>query len=626
MYSKSKTFALIALFLFVPLQKTFAIQDEDSKNILIIFSLNQGLIAYQILLENFKNTLREEYSKPYKLYVEYLNVGDFPDTSYQQFLFNRINEKYKEIPIDLLILGGPRTASIIKPYISNHIKNLPSISMDIFNPFEKNPEYSIHPNTTEIIQHFDIKKNFDLAFALFPDHSTLCIISGASKTDLFFNNLSMNAAREYEKKKKVINLINLSVSEVINEVAKLPPKSIVFIPTFLMDAQNLRYNTPELIRIISKNTSAPIFVLFDTPFNDGAFGGYVTSEAEAGIECGRAVIKILGGEEPNTIHVNPKVMNKYIFDWHELKRRGLEDSDLIPANSIILNKEPNFIDTNKWLISGALLFIILQTLLIVNLVQLNRKQKVTTKKLLESENRFRELVREERILQMGELAASLSHELNQPLTAIRNSAQAGLRIMKKNKIDPAIIDEILQNIVEDDKRAAEVLSSIRQLLKLEKREKQKIDLNQMIKQVADIFKGELIIKNIKLQLNLSENLVYVSADSIQIQQVLLNFVSNAAQAMEDVKDDKRVIKIFEEIVNNKVIVSVRDYGTGIDETIKGKLFKPFATTKEKGFGIGLAISKTIIDEHEGKIWADNNSDGGATFSFQLNLWDYDPKG
>jgi signal transduction histidine kinase len=315
-----------------------------------------------------------------------------------------------------------------------------------------------------------------------------------------------------------------------------------------------------------------------------------------------------------------------VFDWRELKKRGLEDSELIPAGSMILHQEYDFIDTNKWLISGALLFIILQTLLIVNLVQLNRKQKVTTKKLLESENRFRELVREERILQMGELAASLSHELNQPLTAIRNSAQAGLRIMKKNKIDPAIIDEILQNIVEDDKRAAEVLSSIRQLLKLEKREKQKIDLNQMIKQVADIFKGELIIKNIKLQLNLSENLVYVSADSTQIQQVLLNFVSNAAQAMEDVKDDKRVIKIFEEIVNNKVIVSVRDYGTGIDETIKSKLFKPFATTKEKGFGIGLAISKTIIDEHEGNIWADNNSDGGATFSFQLNLWDYDPKG
>jgi len=352
----------------------------------------------------------------------------------------------------------------------------------------------------------------------------------------------------------------------------------------------------------------------------------VASKKITGIEAGKAAMKILDGQSPGSIIVDSDDLNQYVFDWRELKKRGLEDSELIPAGSILLHQEYDFIDTNKWLISGALLFIILQTLLIVNLAQLYRKQKVTTKKSLESENHFRELVREERILQMGELAASLSHELNQPLTAIRNSAQAGLRFMKTGNLNPEMIDEILQNIVEDDKRAAEVLSSIRQLLKLEKREKQKIDLNQMIKQVADIFKGELIIKNIKLQLNLSENLVYVSADSTQIQQVLLNFVSNAAQAMEDVKDDKRVIKIFEEIVNNKVIVSVRDYGTGIDETIKSKLFKPFATTKEKGFGIGLAISKTIIDEHEGKIWADNNPAGGATFSFQLNLWDDDPKG
>jgi signal transduction histidine kinase len=623
MLKKLKFIHLLVILLQLPSSAYSAQQKDETKNILIIFSLNQGLIAYQILLENFKNTLREEYSKSYKLYVEYLNIGDFPDTSYQQFLFKRINEKYKEIPIDLLILGGPRTASIIKPYISNHIKNLPSISMDIFNPFENNPEYSIHPNTTEIIQHFDIKKNFDLAFALFPDHSTLCIISGASKTDLFFNNLSMIAAREYEKKKKVINLVNLSVSEVIKEVSNLPPKSIVFIPTFLMDAHDLRYNTPELIRIITKNTSAPIFVLFDTPFNDGAFGGYVTSEAQAGIECGRAVIKILGGKEPKTIHVNPEVMNKYIFDWYELKRRGLEDSDLIPVNSIIYNKEPNFIDTNKWILAGALLFIILQTLMIVNLVRLNRKQKLTATKLQETESRFRELSREDRILRMGELTASFSHELNQPLTAIRNSAQAGLRFMKAGKLDPEQLDEILNNIVEDDKRAADVLSGIRQLLKLEKREKQKIDINPMIRQVADIFKGELKEKDIVLQLNLSENPVHVWGDDTQLQQVLLNFVSNAANAIDEAKSDKKIIRINETINDQNVIVSCQDCGIGIDDSIKNNLFKPFVTTREKGFGIGLAISKTIIDEHEGKIWAENNPDGGATFSFQLNLYKND---
>ena len=620
MLKKLKFIQLLIILLLLPCPGSSAFLKDETKNILIIFSLNQGLVAYQILLENFKNTLREEYSKSYKLYVEYLNIGDFPDTSYQQFLFKRINEKYKEIPIDLLILGGPRTASIVKPYISNHIKNLPTISMDIFNPFEKNPEYSNHPNTTEIIQHFDIKKNFDLAFSLFPDHSTLCIVSGASKTDLFINNLSMNAAHEYEKKKKVINLVNLSVSEITKEVTNLPPKSIVFIPTFLMDTHDLRYNTPELIRIVTKITSAPIFVLFDTPFNDGAFGGYVTSEAATGIECGRVVIKILEGKEPNTIHVNPEVMNKYIFDWHELKRRGLEDSDLIPANSIIFNREPDFLDTNKWILSGALLFIILQSLLIANLVRLNKKQKLTATKLRETESRFRELSREDRILRMGELTASLSHELNQPLTAIRSSAQAGIRFMKSGKLDSSTMEEILNNIVEDDKRAADVLSSIRQLMKLEKRDKQKIDLTLKIRQVIEISKGELHSENIKLNLRLPVNPVYVLGDRTQIQQVLLNFISNAAHVFSEVDNRKKTIDITEKIENETVTVSVSDYGSGIDESIKDKLFKPFFTTRDSGTGIGLAISKSIIDEHNGKIWAENNPDGGATFSFQLNLW------
>ncbi len=625
MYSRLKIY-LVVIYLSIPVFASPALEEDETKNILFICSMNEGIVAYQMILDNFKNLLLEEYAKPYKLFIEYLDVGKFPDLSYQEYLFERFNKKYMGADLDLLIVIGPRIIPIIKNFASEHLKNLPTISLDFNYASDNYDEYSLHSNTTEILATIDAKKNIELAFKIFPDYSTLYVVSGATTLDNFLNKVTLDAAHELYSSKKIVNLANIPMETVLDRVSQIPEKSIIVVTTFTADANNVTYSTPEAIRLISKETSEPIFVLLDTPFEEGAFGGYVASMKIVGFETGRTAIKILNGESPKSIKVDPDYLNKYIFDWRELKKRGLEKSELIPAGSILLHQEYDFIDTNKWLISGALLFIILQTLLIVNLAQLNRKQKVTTKKLLESENRFRELVREERILRMGELTASLSHELNQPLTAIRNSAQAGLRFMKSGNLNPEMMDEILQNIVEDDKRAAEVLSSIRQLLKLEKREKQKIDLNKMIKQVADIFKGELIIKNIKLQLNLSENLVYVSADRTQIQQVLLNFVSNAAHAMEEVKDDKRVIEIFEETGNNKVIVSVRDYGTGIDETIKSKLFKPFATTKEKGFGIGLAISKTIIDEHEGKIWAENNPDGGATFSFQLNLWDYDPKG
>ena len=620
MSPKLKYYSFLVLLFAIPLHKTLAIQDDNTKNILIIFSLNQGLIAYQILLENFKNILREEYSKPYKMYVEYLNVGDFPDTSYQQFLFKRINEKYKELSIDLLILGGPRIVPLIKTYASDYIKYLPTISMDLFNPFERNPEYSIHPNTTEILEHFNVKKIFELAFSLFPDYNSVFIISGSSQPDQFFNKLTLIAAEGYKNQKKIVNLVNLSVYELIQNVNEFPEKSIILIPTFLMDVNNIRYNTPEIIRLIKKHTSTPIFVLFDTPFNDGAFGGYVLSEAVVGTECARATIKMLNGQNPNSIKIDSNSFNRYMFDWRELKRFGLEDSKFIPTGSIILHKEGDFIEENKWLLSGILLFIILQTLLIANLIRLNRKQKLTTIKLQETENRFRELAREDRIMRMGELTASLSHELNQPLTAIRNSAQAGLRFMQSGKSNPEMMNEILHNIVEDDKRAADVLSSIRQLMRFEKREKQKINLNPTIKQAADIFNGELKKHDILLQLILSESSTYVWGDGTQLQQVILNFVSNAANAIEEAENGNRSINIIEKIENEKVTISVRDYGIGISESIKSKLFKPFVTTREKGFGIGLAISKTIIDEHGGKIWAENNTDGGATFSFQLNLY------
>jgi signal transduction histidine kinase len=619
MLSKLKYSLVLLLLLSIATQGS-SYQKEETKNILFLFSMGPGLVAYQMFLNNFKDVLREEYSKPYKLFVEYIENERFPDSSYKKYLFERFNEKYNNTNLDLLVIVGPRVVPLVETYASDYIKNLPTISLDIYDPFNKELKYSLHPNTTEILLKIDAKKTLELAFSLFPDYPSAYIISGVNSMDKRFNKIAMIAARDFEKQKNIINLTDLTMEDVLFKVKQISEKSIILVTTFTSDANYVSYNTPEVVRLLSTETSAPIFVLLDTPFDEGAIGGYVASLEKAGSEAGNAAIKYLNGQDAKTIVVDSQNLNHYIFDLRVLKKWNLEDSKFIPAGSIILNKEQDFIGANRWLLSGALLFIILQTLLIVNLVRLNKKQKLTTKKLLETENHYRELTREDRILRMGELTASLSHELNQPLTAIRNSAQAGLRFMSSGKLNSKMMDEILQNIVEDDKRAAEVLSSIRQLMKLEKREKQKIDLNDTIKQVTDIFRAEANIKNIKIQISLSENPVYVLGDRTQIQQVLLNFISNSEHAVAEVDDGNKTINIIEKIENEKVTVTVRDFGIGIDESIKNKLFNPFVTTREEGLGIGLAICKSIIDEHGGKIWAENNRDGGAAVSFQLNLW------
>ena len=191
-----------------------------------------------------------------------------------------------------------------------------------------------------------------------------------------------------------------------------------------------------------------------------------------------------------------------------------------------------------------------------------------------------------------------------------------------NAKQPKLTLEKPTTFLEDDKRVSDVLSSIRQLMRFEKREKQKINLSLKIRQIIDIFKGESKKQNIFLNVNLPDHPVYVLGDRTQIQQVLLNLISNAANAMEGTNNKEKTIDIIEKIDNESVTVSVRDYGAGIDESIKSKLFKPFVTTKENGTGIGLRCRAVAVQRRR-KIWAENNPDGGATFSFKLNLYKND---
>ncbi|MCU0332933.1 MAG: HAMP domain-containing histidine kinase [Ignavibacteriaceae bacterium] len=242
-----------------------------------------------------------------------------------------------------------------------------------------------------------------------------------------------------------------------------------------------------------------------------------------------------------------------------------------------------------------------------------------TKKVIETEKKYREFLHEDRSLRLGQLSASLSHELNQPLTAILSTAQAGINFINSNEATPDLLKQIFQKIVENDKRGASILSSIRGMMKIESREKEKTDINALINEVAAVYKNEASMQGIQFNVRLLDEPVYIFADGIQIQQVLLNLIFNASQSMEKINASKKEISISNIINDTDVIVSVSDRGTGINESEKEKLFKPFITSKKEGTGVGLVICRSIIEDHEGKIWAENIPEGGAKFSFSLRI-------
>ena len=225
----------------------------------------------------------------------------------------------------------------------------------------------------------------------------------------------------------------------------------------------------------------------------------------------------------------------------------------------------------------------------------------------------------DRVAQTGAITASLAHELNQPLTAILSNAQAGLRFMDAGNPDLAEIRAILTDIVQDDKRAGAVISGLRNMLRRKETQRERFNLAPTIEAVLVLVHSEVVGQQVELRERLAPDCL-VLADKGQVQQVILNLVMNAMQAMQGQPACGRRLELtLTRTDAEEAWVAVRDSGPGVPENQQGKLFEAFWTTKNQGLGIGLHVSRSIIESHGGRLSFTNNPDRGATFSFTLPL-------
>jgi signal transduction histidine kinase len=321
-------------------------------------------------------------------------------------------------------------------------------------------------------------------------------------------------------------------------------------------------------------------------------------------------------------------------DWHdEGNRRSALFQELLPGDYTFRVRAAN--NHGVWNEAGASLAFTVRPLfwqtvwfraatgfaalaeagLIVGLVWLNRRRRRAE---LEIQRQRTELAHMARVTTMGEFAASLAHELNHPQSAILSNAQAGELFLHA---DPPVLDEvrkIFSDIVRDNRRATEIIQRLRTFLRKGEIAVEPVSINALVREIVPLVELDLGVRKVMLRLDLSDGLPSARADRVHLQQVLLNLILNAMDAMSLVPPDARELRIETRAgAAHTIEVAVSDTGTGIPADKLANIFEPFYTSKEHGLGMGLSIARTIVDAHSGRIWAENNPARGASVRFTL---------
>jgi len=372
------------------------------------------------------------------------------------------------------------------------------------------------------------------------------------------------------------------------------------------------YVPAEALSLVAEVANRPIVISTETFLGRGAVGGFLVTPGAVGQDAARLALRIFNGEDVSTIAATTNSVNKPVFDWRQLQRWGVSESALPPGSEIRF-REPTVWDQYRVHILSILAALLVQGALICWLVYEHRRRHVAE---IQSRNAMTELTFMNRRAAAAQLSGSIAHEVNQPLAGIAARASAALRWLRAEPPNLEKAGAALEQIVTASHRAADIITSVRAMFRKDRREKRSIDINKLILTVLAILRIDLQRNGVELQTQLDENVLAVEGDEVQLQQVVLNLVMNAIEAMQSVRP--RVLKVKSEQSKPKMVhVSIEDNGTGIDPSNLNRVFSPLFTTKERGMGMGLSICHSIIENHNGRIWVSPGVIRGSIFQFEL---------
>ena len=605
---------LVLVFFWDPLcpaQTATGTEHPRAKRVLMIFSEGKDVLGNVVLEQAVRAEMQKASTNRIEFLTEYLDASHFSDEQHFHLFQDYLGKKYAGQNLDLIMAFPSKDYTLAGELPEALFPDVPVVFVAV-NEMEV-PFAISKLGVTGIIQRFDFRGTVGLIMRLQPDTRRVVVIGGTSETD----RMALGRIREVAQSLDGIEFdfwTNRPMAELPGAVGSLPEGTVILLSTVQRDVTGQPYFMSPLAQMLAPSASVPMYVLGGWALGSGAVGGAVVDPDVLGARAGHLAMRVLRGTRPETLSIEVATKGTPMVDWRALRRWGIKEGR-VPPDGTIRYRPHSLWEEHRNLILLSLAVFLAQAATIAGLLAQRAQRRRAEAEIL---NQRVELAHVTRVSTMGQLASALTHELNQPLGAILRNTEAAELFLQNEKPDLREIQAILADIRKDDQRAGDVIGRMRSLLKRRSLESKPLDLGGLLEETVTLVRSDALTRQVNLVSRVPARLPVVYGDRVHLQQVLLNLILNGMDAMGGCPAEERLLAIQAvKATDGSVEVAVKDCGAGIPPDKMERLFQPFFTTKPNGMGMGLAISRTIIDAHGGKIEAENNPGKGATFKFTL---------
>ncbi len=584
----------------------------EPKRVLLLHSFGRDFKPWSEYGKAIRAELDRQSPWPLDIIDYSLVSARFSDENPEVPFVEYLRALFAKHPLDLIVSIGAPAANFVQRNRQQLFANTPMVLMAVD---QRRVQYS---NLTATDAAVAVRINYLAAFEnilqVLPDTKDVIVVVGTSPIEKFWKEAIRKEVQPLANQIRISWTDELSFEALLKQASALPPHTAIFWELMIVDAAGVVHEGAAPITKLHAVANAPIFSYDESFFGSGIVGGPFLLVADSSRLAASVAVRILGGEKPGEIRTPPVQFASPAFDWREMQRWGIGENRLPPGSEVHFRSLTVW-DQYKWQIMIVAAILLLQTALIVRLIYEHRRRTAAEANSLQ---RVNELARMNRIATVSELSASIAHELRQPLATIVAYGSAGLRWLARQVPDVDEVRTNLQGTIDAANRASAVIDELRAMVRKGDSRQTLVNVNNLLLDTLSLANHEIKAKNISVQTELFDSSeLLVLTDRVQLQQVILNLIANAIEAM-NFMPDARVLRLTSALHDaDGVLITVEDSGPGIAPENLDKVFDSFFTTKPTGMGMGLSISRSIIEAHGGRLWVSDAAPRGCIFHIVL---------